>query len=101
MAITLDNDIAARLAAFQIRIMAETPGHRLLVRDNCFALMRVAQGGGTIGSSGMMTEGGLAFLIWREGRAWLAAKGSEAPAGEEQVQAMLRFSADVKQALGS
>jgi hypothetical protein len=41
---------------------------------------RRRSGSRDIGSSGMMTEAGLAFLVWREGRPYLIAKGSETPA---------------------
>ena len=54
-----------------------------------------------MGSSGMMTDNGLAYLVWREGEAILAAHGGkEVPATAKQVEEIQRFSADLKQALG-
>jgi len=46
-----------------------------------------------------MTENGLAFLVWREGRAFLAAKGSEVEATNEQVEQLRTFSEDLKKGL--
>jgi hypothetical protein len=46
-----------------------------------------------------MTERGLAYLVWRDGQAFLAGKGFEESATEEQVSAVRRFSEDLKGAL--
>ena len=46
-----------------------------------------------------MTEQGLAYLVWRDGQPYLAAKGSEAPASPEQVEAIRKFSQDLNDAL--
>jgi hypothetical protein len=61
---------------------------------------RTEAGFGSIGSTGVMTEAGLAYLVWREGRAVLLGKGSEALAEPAQVEAIRRFSEDLKTALG-
>jgi|SRR5215470_13143383 len=93
-------EIQSRLTRNGIQIAAETKTHYLLVRDDCIALVeRTGAGFGSIGSTGMMTEKGLAFLVLREGRALLAAKGSEVEAAALQVQTIRRFSADLKSAL--
>ena len=39
----------------------------------------------TIGSTGMMTEQGLAYLVWRDGQAFLKSKSAEIPATGEQL----------------
>jgi hypothetical protein len=49
----------------------------------------------------MMTEQGLAYLVWRDGLPYLAAKGGETPATPEQVETIRKFSADLKSALKS
>jgi hypothetical protein len=55
--------------------------------------------GVSLGSSGLMTESGLAYLVWREQRAYLATHGgAERPASAEQVEAISRFSEDLKNA---
>jgi hypothetical protein len=84
----------SRLEDFGIRLMAEGPAGSIYLRGECIALAR-----GTQGSTGMMTEHGLAFLVWRDGRAMLVAKGVEVPATEEQVEAVRKFSEDLKSAL--
>ncbi len=54
----------------------------------------------SLGSSGYMTENGLSYLYWREGKAWLVSKGSEVVAAPEQVEEIQTFSEDLKKALG-
>ena len=63
-------------------------------RENCVAMV-----GTTQGSTGIMTEHGLAFLVWRDGVPVLTAKGAEVPATAEQVEAIRRFTKDLKTAL--
>lgn len=93
--------IADRLASLQIQVLAEADKHFLLARDTCVVLVeRTAAGIGSIGSTGMMTEAGLAYLVWREGRAVLVGKGGESPADDAQVDAVRRFSEDLESALG-
>ena len=68
----------------------------LYVRGNCVAAV-----GGTQGSTGFMTEYGLAYLIWREEGPVLAGKGGETVATAEQVEEIRRFTEDLKTALNS
>jgi hypothetical protein len=73
----------------------------MFARCSAVALVPVgADAGNGIGSSGMMTETGLAFLVWRDGRPYLAAKGRETPASPAQVEEIAKFSLDLKRALG-
>ena len=74
--------------------MVEGPAVSIYMRDNCVAAV-----GGTQGSTGIMTEQGLAYLVWREGQPFLAAKGSETPATPEQVETIRKFSEDLNTAL--
>ena len=93
-------EIAARLERLEIQLAAQTKDYWLLVRENCMALVQAGENGAaSIGSSGIMTEEGLAYLVWREGRALLAAHGGkETPATAEQSAAVTRFSEDLQQA---
>ncbi len=91
-------ETAARLAGCGIQLAAESPQYSMFTRGYCVAL--VCPGAAGIGSTGMMTETGLAFLVWREGRPYLAAKGHETPATFAQVEETTRFSLDLKRALG-
>jgi hypothetical protein len=94
-------ETAERLRRLEIQLAADTRSHSLFVRGETLALVeRVGEGFGAIGSTGLSTERGVAYLVWRQGRAMLAAKGGEVPARPEQVAAILRFSEDLKSALG-
>ena len=88
------------LGATGIQLLSETKSYAMFARDNLLALVeRTAAGYGSIGSTGVWTESGLAYLVWRDGHAFLAGKGFEEPASEEQVAAVHRFSEDLKAAL--
>jgi hypothetical protein len=89
--------ISARLAALGIQLLADGRDYRLFAREGCVAFAH----GDSPGSAGLMTDNGLAFLVWRGGQPFLAAKGSEVPAAAEQVDALRRFSEDLKEALTS
>ena len=81
----------------EIELIAETKEHRIYRRENCVAMVHYTQAGdGSIGSSGMMTEQGLAYLVWRDEKPLLVGKGIEIPANPEQVEMLRRFSEDVK-----
>jgi hypothetical protein len=56
---------------------------------------RRADGVMNIGSTGLWTETGLAYLVWREGRPFFVAKGSERPADPGQIADLRRFSDDL------
>ena len=91
---------SARLAGCGIQLAAESPEYNMFTRGLCVALVRPGAAAETaIGSSGLMTEGGLAFLVWRNGRPFLAAKGNETPASPVQVEELRNFSLDLKRAL--
>jgi hypothetical protein len=94
--------VAERLANRNIQVAAEATGHYLFVRENFIALVeRKADGFGSIGSTGIMTETGLAYLIWREDRPLLVGKGTETIAEPSQVDAIRQFSEDLKAALAA
>ena len=89
-----------KLAAAGIQLVTETKTHFLFVRDNFIALVeRRNDGFGSIGSTGMMTENGLAYLVWRGEQAFLKSKTGEQPAAQTQVDEIRRFSADLTAAL--
>ena len=84
--------------------MVEGPAVSLYVRDNCVAAAGgsnpgINNPGINLGSTGMMTVQGLAYLVWRDGQPYLAAKGSETPATPEQVETIRKFSEDLNNAL--
>ena len=77
--------------------MVEGPAVSIYVRGDCIAVV----GAGSQGSTGMLTPRGLAYLVWRDGRPLMASKGVETPATPEQVEAVRKFSEDLKAALGT
>ena len=80
-----------------IQLIAETKEYRIYGRDECVAVVHFTQAGdASIGSSGIMTEQGVAYLVWRDGAPKLSAKGAELPASAEQVQALQAFARDLK-----
>jgi hypothetical protein len=90
----------ARLREREIQVV-ETASYYLLLRGDCIALLeRTPAGAGSLGSTGILTPNGLAYLVAGEGGDLLAAKGSLVPATPEQSAAIRAFSADLKSLLG-
>lgn len=80
-----------------IQLIAEAKEYRVYSRDNCVAMVHFTQAGDSaIGSSGIMTENGVAYLFWRDGTAMLVGKGLEVLASPEQAEALRAFSEDLK-----
>jgi hypothetical protein len=96
-------EIATRLASVEIAVMTEGTFFSIFFRDGCLAMVPVAFNGigyGGVGSSGLSTEEGLGYLVYREERPMLVGHSFEIPALPEQVEKILRFSSDLKAALG-
>ena len=88
------------LASAGIQLLSETRSHYLFARDNLVALVeRTPEGYGSIGSTGIWTGHGIAYLVWRDGQAFLTGKGFEQPATDQEVAAVRKFSEDLKAAL--
>ena len=85
------------LEALNIQCMVEGPAFSIYVREQCIGVVA----GKNQSSTGLMTEQGLAYLIWREGQPYLAAKGAETPATPEQVETIRKFSLDLSTALST
>lgn len=96
----MTSELAARLAAYRIELVTEAREYTLVARENCFAMLhlgeRTAPG---IGSAGMITDHGLAYLVWCQGEPRLVGKGSNVEAGPQQVEAIRRFAEDLKEAV--
>jgi len=90
----------SRFDDFGIRKAVEGPVVSLYVRGNCAAAV-----GGTPavnqGATGLMTEQGLAYLVWRDGVPLLVSKGVEASATAEQVEEIRKFTEDLGIALST
>jgi hypothetical protein len=93
-------EIAARLESVGINWSWNAKGYSLLSRGECAAFAHDQPAGLSLGSSGIMTEAGFAFLLWRDGQAYLAVHGGiETPATAEQQDMLRQFSNDLKAAL--
>jgi hypothetical protein len=91
-----------RLAAARIQILpaAGIGRHVALERDGFVVLVeRLESGFGRVGSAGLLTERGVAVLVWRGANAFFVAKGFEQAAEATQVQQLRSFSEDVRSAL--
>ncbi len=96
----MNSEIAARLKSAQITWFATEKGYAMFTRGDCAAVGYERAAGVSLGSSGLMTEAGFACLVWREQRPFLVAHGgAEQLASAAQVEAIRRFSADLKAAL--
>jgi hypothetical protein len=96
--------ILERLAAAGIQLLpaVEITTYYVFERDNFIALVeRAPDGFGGIGSAGILTGSGFAALIERGDRFYFVAKGFEQEAEPARVDALKRFSADLKEALRS
>ncbi len=92
--------VRQRLAALQIQVVTETQSHILFTRENFIAVVeRRGDEIGSIGSTGMLTEHGLAYLVWRDVHAFLKSKGAEIRASDAEVAAIRQFSRDLESAL--
>lgn len=91
-----------RLAApgIQLLPLPNIPTHYLFERAGFAALVaRTPEGFGSVGSAGLLTEGGFAALICRGGQPLFVRKGVDLPASSAQVEALRAFASDLEQAL--
>lgn len=96
-------EIAARLQTSDIQIMTEGMYFSVFFREGCVAMVPMNDEGtgyAGIGSSGLSTDEGLAYLVYRDEMPMLVGHSVDMPALPEQVEKILRFSADLKAALG-
>lgn len=76
------------------------PNHFLFARDGFVSLVeRRGEAFGAIGTPALVTDHGLALLLWRGETAVFVAKNHEQPASSEQVDALRRFAGDLAAAL--
>jgi len=94
--------ILERLAAegFQILPAPELTTHFLFERDAFVSLVERTPGGfGKSGAPGLLTENGIAQLLWRNQIAYFVAKGFERQATPEEVDQLRHFSRDLNKSL--
>ena len=98
-----DRDIvmAARMASADTVRVWEMREYCVFVRGNCVAMAQTkGEGFSCVGSSGIMTENGLAYLVWSDGKTWLASHGNMVEADAAQVESIRKFSEDLTVSLG-
>ncbi len=96
-------EIAERLKSYDIQTMTEGMYFSVFFRDSCLAMVPLTEDQSAyagIGSSGLSTEQGLCYLVYRDEQPMLVGHIAEVPALPEQVEKILKFSADLKAALG-
>ncbi len=93
-----------RLAALGIELIP-LPGlerHFVFSRDGFASLVERRESGfGRLGTSGLITEEGLAMLVWRQEEPFFVLHKNETPASAEQVAALRQFASDLERALRS
>ncbi|MDX1979428.1 MAG: hypothetical protein SFV51_04105 [Bryobacteraceae bacterium] len=95
--------ILERLVAFRIELLplAEVGRHWVFQRDGFVTLVErtKSDGFGGIGSTGLLTEAGMAVLMRRGERHVFVARGFEQEASPEQVEMLRQFAADLEASL--
>jgi hypothetical protein len=95
----MDLSLFERLAemGFEAAPLPNIAGHLVLQRDGIAALVAVRDGVlGQPGSAGLITESGLAVLVWRGADPWFVARGFERRAEPAEVEQLRRFGNDLK-----
>jgi hypothetical protein len=91
----------SRLAESGIQLVSETKGYAIFTRGDCVAMAKLSGDGPPgLGSTGIMTDRGLAYPIERGGQVFLSGKGGDNPASDEQLETLRKFSQDLKAGLG-
>lgn len=91
-----------KLAAANIQLLpaTEITTHFVFEREGFVALVeRRGESFGEIGSAGLLSEKGLAPLVWRAEAPWFIARGWEQPATQDEVERLRLFQSDLKAAL--
>ena len=97
----MDTAKIERLAAAGINLIpADLDKHYILERGGFIALVERAPAGfGRVGTAGLLTERGLAPLVWRGEDGFFVTRGFEQRASEEQVATLRTFQWDLESAL--
>ena len=89
-----------RLAAAGIELIPamEISTHFVFERGGFVALVERREAGfGNLGTPGILTERGMAHLIWRGESAHFVTRGWERPAEAEEVAALRKFAEDLRE----
>jgi hypothetical protein len=84
----------------QLLPLPEISTHFVFERDGFIALVeRVKDTFGRIGAAGLLSDKGMAPLLWRNGSPFFVAKGFEQPATESDIERLRLFQRDLEAAL--
>ena len=87
-------------ANIQLLALPEITTHFVFERDGFIALVeRVKDTFGRIGSAGLLSDKGMAALVWKNGSAFFIAKGFQQPATESDIEQLRLFQRDLEAAL--
>ena len=87
-------------ANIELLPLLEIGTHFVFARDGFAALVeRINQEFGSVGTAGLLTEKGIAPLVWRGGSAHFQAKGFTQAATGEDVRRLRAFQSDLQNAL--
>lgn len=93
--------ILEKLSAAGIHLLpVEIDNHVLFERNGFAALVQSREGSlGPVGTAGLLTEHGLAPLVWRNGEAYFVGKGGELNASGDEVIQLRQFQNDLQAAI--
>ena len=87
-------------ANIQLLPLPEITTHFVFERDGFIALVERAQDSfGRIGAAGLLSDKGMAALLWKNGSPFFVAKGFEQPATESDISHLGLFERDLEAAL--
>jgi hypothetical protein len=87
-------------ADIQLLALPEITTHFGFERDGFIALVeRSNDAFGRIGAAGLLSEKGMAALIWRNGSPYFVAKGFEQPATDTDIERLRAFQRDLEASL--
>ena len=94
--------VEEKLTAAGIELLdVDVRKHRIAMRGIYIALIEHSpeRGFGKAGTAGLLTESGLAPLVWVDGSARFRARGVDQPATDEQIAELRAFQSDLDKAL--
>ena len=95
--------VLERLATASINLIPiDITGHYVFERDGSMALVQRKRDGsfGHVGSAGLLTEAGLAPLVWRGAEAaFVSRSAGDITASPEQIEVLRKFQSDLQRAI--
>jgi hypothetical protein len=87
-------------AKIELLPLPEITTHFVFERDGFIALVERANDAfGRIGAAGLLSDKGLAPLVWKNGSPYFVARGFEQPATESDIERLRLFQRDLEASL--